>query len=186
MRGRAPVVDQLGGGCVSATTSVYRYYDKHGRLIYVGITSRGVKRNREHNESKDWWQYVARQEVSHCDNREAAATLEKELIQTYKPPFNTAHNAGWQEVRQDYEDTMSGPTEKEQAAWSMGWDSGYEKGLYSGRRHNEYGDAWYRLLGNVVDRTNQEFRDSYEAAAGRILASSRAVDPPEYVESSAW
>jgi len=31
-------------------TSLYRYYDKYNVLLYVGITSRGLKRNREHSE----------------------------------------------------------------------------------------------------------------------------------------
>lgn len=110
------------------TTSVYRYYDKHGRLIYVGITSRGAQRNREHNESKDWWRWVARQEVSHYDCREEAEEMERTLIQAYHPPFNTQHNKGWQEIRDAYEDEMNFPTAEEQRNWSLGWDAGYRRG----------------------------------------------------------
>lgn len=84
------------------STSVYLYYDRHGILIYVGITSRGIKRNREHNETKDWWPFVTRQEVEHFDDRSAALDREKVLIETHCPPFNTQHNRAAAEVREAY------------------------------------------------------------------------------------
>lgn len=83
-------------------TSVYRYYDRHGLLLYVGITSRGSRRNGEHNRDKEWWPFVVRQEVEHLDSRPAAAAREKELIRLYRPPFNTLHNAGWEDLRTAY------------------------------------------------------------------------------------
>ena len=83
-------------------TSVYRYYDKRGLLLYVGITRRGTARNSEHNASKSWWQHVVRQEVSHYSTRRAAHNMEKELIRQYRPPFNVQHNPGHEEVREAY------------------------------------------------------------------------------------
>jgi hypothetical protein len=76
----------------TSETSVYRYYDQLGILIYVGITGRGVKRNREHNLSKSWWRYVAHQEVDHFATRRDALDRERDLIETYRPPFNAQHN----------------------------------------------------------------------------------------------
>lgn len=73
-------------------TSVYLYYDEHDFLVYVGITSRGMKRQREHNDTKTWWKYVARQEVEHHPSRPAAEDRERYLIQRHRPPFNTVHN----------------------------------------------------------------------------------------------
>lgn len=73
-------------------TSVYRYYDRDGLLIYVGITSRGARRNYEHNTSKDWWPYVARQEVDHYETRALALRHERSLIIRHRPPFNRQHN----------------------------------------------------------------------------------------------
>lgn len=77
----------------SATpTSVYRYYDRFGILLYVGITSRSTSRNQEHNKSKIWWHYVAWQEVDHYPSREVAHRHEVELIEKFAPPFNVQHN----------------------------------------------------------------------------------------------
>lgn len=80
-------------------TSVYRYYDKAGVLLYVGITSRRTVRQSEHNADKEWWPYVARQEVEHFPNRDAAAAQERALIRKFRPPFNVQHNPGHAEIR---------------------------------------------------------------------------------------
>lgn len=57
-------------------TSVYRYYDENGLLLYVGITSRGSVRQREHNGDKEWWRFVHRRLAgdvgSHSGPRRAA------------------------------------------------------------------------------------------------------------------
>lgn len=76
----------------STPTSVYRYYDDKGTLIYVGITGRGVSRNTEHNKDKNWWRWVSRQKVEHFETREEAHAREVEIIQQCRPPFNTHHN----------------------------------------------------------------------------------------------
>jgi predicted GIY-YIG superfamily endonuclease len=86
----------------SDATSIYLYFDKGGILLYVGITSRGISRNVEHNRSKDWWQYVARQEVVHLPTREQALSSERELILLHRPPFNTQHNPDHKVMRSAY------------------------------------------------------------------------------------
>lgn len=73
-------------------TSVYRYFDQRGQLIYIGITNRGTTRNGEHYRSKDWWPFVSKQTVEHFPDREAAHAREVELIERFAPPFNTQHN----------------------------------------------------------------------------------------------
>lgn len=83
-------------------TSVYRYYDRHGLLIYVGITKQGIGRNRQHNGKAEWWQHVVRQEVDHYDSRPAAAKCEKELIGAFRPPFNKQYNADYAATRHAY------------------------------------------------------------------------------------
>lgn len=86
----------------SVGTSVYLYYDVNGTLIYVGITDRGVTRNREHNSRAEWWPFVASQEVEHFATRREAADRERELIRRYRPPFNKQHNIYYAEVRAEY------------------------------------------------------------------------------------
>lgn len=39
---------------VDDRTSLYRYFDDGGALIYVGITGRGIARNVEHDKTKCW------------------------------------------------------------------------------------------------------------------------------------
>ena len=76
----------------SNDTSVYLYYDANGVLIYVGITSRGVRRQREHEREKPWWKFTARQEIEHFPTRREALEREGFLIRAFSPPFNTQHN----------------------------------------------------------------------------------------------
>lgn len=84
-------------------TSVYLYYDAYDVLVYVGITSRGIGRNHEHNRSKSWWKHVARQEVEHFPDRDTAHAREVALIERYTPPFNTQHNQEHAAMRAAYE-----------------------------------------------------------------------------------
>jgi predicted GIY-YIG superfamily endonuclease len=74
-------------------TSVYRYLDADGVLIYVGITNRGVQRQGEHNTHAKWWRFVRSQDVEHYDDRETALRRERHLIEKHQPPFNVVHNA---------------------------------------------------------------------------------------------
>lgn len=83
-------------------TSVYRYYDRHAVLIYVGITDRDIRRNLEHNKKAAWWPYVVRQEVDHFESRPEALAREKELIRQFRPPFNTQHNPDSPALREAY------------------------------------------------------------------------------------
>lgn len=91
-------------------TSLYFYYDINDTLIYVGITDRGISRNREHNSRAEWWPFVARQEVQHFVTRRAAEAEERELIRRYRPPFNRQHNHYYAEVRAEYLAWVTQPT----------------------------------------------------------------------------
>lgn len=73
-------------------TSVYLYFDEGEVLLYVGVTGRGLSRQREHNRDKVWWKYVRSQKIEHFDTREQALSRETQLIETFCPPFNTQHN----------------------------------------------------------------------------------------------
>lgn len=92
----------------SGPTSVYLYYDVNGVLLYVGITSRAISRQREHNADKDWWPFVSIQSVEHYPSRAHAESRKRGLIRRYHPPFNTQHNPGHERARQAYFDLEGG------------------------------------------------------------------------------
>lgn len=73
-------------------TSVYKYYDANGVLIYVGITRQASSRNRQHNADKEWWRFVESQKVEHLPSRLCARNRERDLILLHRPPFNRVHN----------------------------------------------------------------------------------------------
>lgn len=88
-------------------TALYRYYDRHGLLLYVGITGRGVRRNAEHNKNAEWWPLVASQEVEHFDTRDLALSAEKSAIERLRPPFNQQHNPDHRLRRRAYFDASA-------------------------------------------------------------------------------
>jgi hypothetical protein len=90
-------------------TSIYKYFDARGILIYVGLTGQGVTRNRQHNSDKAWWPFVASQDVEHFDTRAEAQGREIALIHQFRPPFNIVHNADYRELRRAYLDMQDGP-----------------------------------------------------------------------------
>lgn len=86
----------------TSPTSVYLYYDEFGLLLYVGITARGVKRQREHNSDKEWWPLVHRQVITHYPTRTEALEVERLTITEHRPPFNVVHNPGHDVLRSNY------------------------------------------------------------------------------------
>lgn len=73
---------------VAEKTSVYRFYDADGRLLYVGITKRRQRRISEHAASKTWWHEVASATFEHHPTRSAAALAEATAIQHEDPVHN--------------------------------------------------------------------------------------------------
>jgi hypothetical protein len=83
-------------------TSVYRYYDKYGLLLYVGLSGSGYRRNDQHSQGSGFWPYVASQTVDHLPDRAAAHAYERRLIIEHRPPFNVHHNPNHQDARAVY------------------------------------------------------------------------------------
>src|SRR5664280_15622 len=73
-------------------TTVYQYFAANGALIYVGVTSRGIRRLHEHAESKPWWTLATGCTLEHFSNREDALERERHLIAMFRPPYNQQHN----------------------------------------------------------------------------------------------
>jgi len=70
-------------------TSLYRFFDAKGRLLYVGITSIGPGRWVSHEKIQPWWPLVVRSEVTHYPDRGTAAAAERVAIVMEKPLHNT-------------------------------------------------------------------------------------------------
>lgn len=73
-------------------TSLYRFFDDQGRLLYVGITERGAMRWGEHRKDKHWWDDVASSTIEHFATRSRAEAAEKSAIQAERPLYNGTHN----------------------------------------------------------------------------------------------
>lgn len=73
---------------MSRETSLYRYFDAAGSLLYVGITSRRTGRSLQHASEKAWWSEVARCEWEHFATREEALHRERLAIANEYPKHN--------------------------------------------------------------------------------------------------
>lgn len=72
-----------------APCDVYRVYDKHGLLLYVGMSSNAFSRVEQHR-SEGWrWTYAADfYTVTRYANRRAAAHIEARAIDQESPIWN--------------------------------------------------------------------------------------------------
>jgi hypothetical protein len=78
-------------------TTLYRFFDAAGQLLYVGITSDLPTRLRTHNRLQNWWRDVVQTTLEHFDSREAARAAELRAIRNEHPCFNRW--SGLQRVR---------------------------------------------------------------------------------------
>lgn len=74
-------------------TAVYRFYDRHGQLLYVGMTSDTDERFKVHARKATWWPEAARHEIEWHSTRDDAATAEKAAVKTERPRWNS-HSGG--------------------------------------------------------------------------------------------
>ena len=75
-------------------TSLYRFFDADGALLYIGITNCLPRRFERHEGEKPWFAHVARVTVEHHPDRDAALVAERIAIQQEKPRYNVVHNRG--------------------------------------------------------------------------------------------
>lgn len=73
------------------TTTLYRFFDRDGRLLYVGIAGNPGRRWTRHASGKLWWGDVNRAELAHFASREAALDAEREAIIAERPIHNVTH-----------------------------------------------------------------------------------------------
>jgi predicted GIY-YIG superfamily endonuclease len=70
--------------------ALYRFYDAHEELLYVGITDDPWRRWREHVLTQPWYPQVKHQAVSWYDTEAEATGAEKRAIRSERPRFNVA------------------------------------------------------------------------------------------------
>lgn len=71
--------------------SLYRHFDIHGQLLYIGISISAVNRLGQHKVNSHWFNAIQRIEVQKFKTREDAAAAEIIAIQTEHP----LHNIQW-------------------------------------------------------------------------------------------
>lgn len=72
--------------------ALYRFLDRDGGLLYVGITADPGVRWKTHSKDKPWWSEVATCTVEHFSTRDAVLAAERTAIATECPRYNVVHN----------------------------------------------------------------------------------------------
>jgi len=71
-------------------TTLYRYFDSKGQLLYVGITKNQFDRLNQHSRNSTWMPFIASATFHHFETREEALRAETKAIATELPKFNKA------------------------------------------------------------------------------------------------
>lgn len=72
---------------------LYRFLDRNGGLLYVGVTCNPPTRFKQHQVTKDWWESVANIGIETFSSREELIEAERKTIKEEKPKFNIIHNS---------------------------------------------------------------------------------------------
>lgn len=75
---------------MSANHTLYRFWDAHDALLYVGVTGDAATRWKRHSRGKGWWLQVARVTVEHFTNRADLLNAEAHAIRAERPRYNVA------------------------------------------------------------------------------------------------
>jgi predicted GIY-YIG superfamily endonuclease len=70
------------------SVAVYRFYDRHEELLYVGISNNPRRRWKQHMKEKAWYPQVRHQTVTWYDSERAARRAESAAIRQERPHFN--------------------------------------------------------------------------------------------------
>lgn len=74
------------------TTTLYRFFDAGGQLLYVGIAGNPGRRFGQHAKDKTWWTQVASSSMQHFNQRVEAERAERAAIRSEGPLHNVVHN----------------------------------------------------------------------------------------------
>lgn len=71
--------------------ALYRFFDDHGALLYVGITNNPGRRWARHETDRPWWHEVHHVELERHPDRGAVLDAERKAIREEKPRYNVVH-----------------------------------------------------------------------------------------------
>lgn len=75
---------------------VYRYYDIHGELLYIGLADNPEQRLAQHRAEKGWADQIARWDTTEYSTRSEAAAAERTAILADQPKYNVVHGPALQ------------------------------------------------------------------------------------------
>lgn len=89
-------------------TTLYRYFDSEGRLLYVGITGNQFNRLDQHSKTQPWWLEVHTGSFQHFQTRQEALDAEAYAIGSELPKYNKAGPVLDQISREHLADLIAG------------------------------------------------------------------------------
>lgn len=90
MKRHRVVVDERRKTSNTKSHSLYRLYDKRGKLLYIGISLDAAARLSNHRLERGWWQQVASVRLEQHRTRDAVLAAEKAAIRAERPRYNVA------------------------------------------------------------------------------------------------
>lgn len=97
-------------------TDVYRVYDRHGQLLYVGAAVDVFSRMREHRRYAGWWFLADSATVNRYENRNIARHVEAVAIRDEAPLYNVTRELSEERKRV----TVTDPIEVLDLFWEDG------------------------------------------------------------------
>lgn len=74
--------------CVGTAELLYRLTDRHGGLLYIGVTWNPRERWVKHRRNKKWWYEVVRAEIDYYPEVWMALKAETAAIKAERPLYN--------------------------------------------------------------------------------------------------
>jgi len=72
----------------NSSCSLYRHFDKDGKLLYVGVSLNVVNRLAQHKNASKWYSEIAKIDIEQFATREAALEAEKNAVIKENPIHN--------------------------------------------------------------------------------------------------
>ncbi len=82
------VVPEDQVGWQSGRTVLYRFYERNGELLYVGVTGIPGERWATHSRHAEWWPFIATLTTEVFPTMRQALAAEREAIWDEEPMFN--------------------------------------------------------------------------------------------------